>query len=481
MIGAPLGVLLGVGFGLVLGTVVASVTAIVGFARGDDVNPPLSGESGVGVTLFLTGAIAVLFGILLPSVGNGWGDSLSDPSRAVANWTAAVIEFLPLVVLGGVTTIVLGRYGYRQGERIAGDVPASETDRHNSRETLSPATVADADDTGRVGIDVTLDTASFESQHSLLAAKWDATDSRTWELQADLPIQELEARLADRFETRFDVDVTQATIDSQGQATVSAAPSPRTGANQLSAGQRAVTLDTLVPAGLEVGDQVVLRVTGGGVDGTVLGIQSTQSTKRDSITSSGRPGDDAAGAFRASGDETHSSVSPADRTIDHADSRLSVAVAVDDVETVLTAETVDVFVRSQGGNQARGAFRQLRRTGVIVRHVTIDEQNQDLLENEAPNVEILARRMPDAGDEWEFRSVKHSDHPDEPIEDRSREGDESHFPEEPAKSPKSDVCAAENPIEQAVPRGTDVLLIGNERTLAQFTPHEPTQSSAVER
>jgi len=475
---AALGILLGAGFGLIVGTTVAGVTAVLGFASRYYTDRQLPKRVVVSVTLFVGAFHAVIVATFTPSVDIVWLDRTAFRLSAVQDWVPVVIEYAPGFAIFGIVTTLLGLYGHRQGERIAGDVPVTEDRRTDSRETLSPETVAAADATNRVSLDVTHGSDAFVGRASLSPEEWTDIESRTWKFRADLPIDELEVRLAARLRMVFGVNVTAVTIDRRGQATVTAEPGSETIAGQLSDGQRAVTIETLVPAGLESGDHVTLAVENTAVDGTVLGIGSTQNPARRRLSRGGvTPNDTAAASSTGQAHDSAPAIEQPDRAVVGGERRLSVAVDVDAVSTVLTAETVDLRVRSRGGNQSLGAFRQLHRTGAIVRRVTIDEENHGSLVEHADDIEVLARRPPDAPDGWQFRSVEgfaRSGDPDSVSSRREGDGE----PSDTAGAPQqSDGDRTVDATETAFPPGTDVFVIGSERLMARFTADEPPRTT----
>ena len=414
----PLGVVLGAGFGLVAGTAVAAVTVGVEFLARQCRGRKLSGGVVLAMGLFLTALLALVAGVLapgfeLPAFGG-------QPSRVPFALASILAADAPFLVVFGTITAVLGVYGHGLGDRIAGDVPAADDSRTRGWRVLSPATVASADERGRVSIDVTGAPAGGNSGPALPTATWDAIESRTWQLPADLPIETLEERLAARIRTTFGVDVESVSIDEHGRASVLASPASRALATELADGERAVTVETLVPAELEPDDRVTLALGEQSVDGRVLAVTADRNwpggqSRRD------RPTDRADSVSRQH--ETVPRTAASDRPNAGEACHVTVAVEAGAVSPVLTATAVALLVKPAGGNHARGAFRQLRRRNLALRRVTIDDGEHASLSEHADALTTLAVRPPGASgdaDGWQLRPPEQATPPGSRLDPSDR-------------------------------------------------------------
>ncbi|WEL17699.1 TrkA, K transport system, NAD-binding component [Halorhabdus sp. SVX81] len=475
MTATALAILLGAGFGLIVGTIVAGTTGSIGFASRYDRGHQLSTGAVVVVAGLLVGVLSLLIVTVSPGIEFTATEQYHLSFPTVRAMVGFGVEHAPFVGVFGVVSTLLGVYGYSQGDRIAGDMPATETSPGYNRRALAPKTVASADATGNISLDVTRDNRHVENGYSLSRGQWHAIESRAWTVPVDLPIVELESRLAARIQTTVGVDVSAVSIDQQGRATVTAEHSSKSVGPQLSDGQRAVTVRTVVPAELQAGDQVTLVSDADTVDGVVLGVGSAghlidpPATQQPETYHAG-PVSPSAG--RA--DRSETTIEQSDPATGE-DRRVSVAVDVDDVTTILTSTGVDLYVNSCDSNGARGAFRQLQRAGLIVQHVTVDKRTREQLDDHAGDIEILAYRRPaESGDPtaWQFRTGEQSarvDESDRPIAESEADGVSDHS-ENPQPS-AADTTAGD--IEPSIPPGTEVFVIGNERVLARLADGKP--------
>jgi hypothetical protein len=169
-----------------------------------------------------------------------------------------------------------------------------------------------------------------------------------WTFPADLPVAEIEERLAEKLVTEYDLEDVTVSIDPRGRATVTAAPPAGSLSRRVPDGTQIVALDTIVPAGIAEGDEITADLSGSRVTGSVVGAATGGDDERSgSDTNTDEPDDESLGAFTsgATGGE----------------GRLAVAVDTGDVRTVVENDVTRVVVGPRGTNREYELVSLLRR------------------------------------------------------------------------------------------------------------------------
>ena len=182
---------------------------------------------------------------------------------------------------------------------------------------------------------------------------------------ADLRIDELETRMADRLKTEYDLGDVSVSIDERGRATVVAAP-PFSGlSKRIDDDRHAVSVSGLIPTGLARGDEVTIITPDAQVRGTVVSAQTGDGNEQSPDVEAHAPGsvdedadDDRPTPVRAP-------------TTGGGEGRLTVAVTRTDVQPLLRASETKVVVESRGTRREYEVVSMLRRADNQFRRVTV--------------------------------------------------------------------------------------------------------------
>jgi hypothetical protein len=257
---------------------------------------------------------------------------------------------------------VLAVYANSQSRAVAAHLASDVTKAPERAVPLSEAAVNAVDAAGQVTVSTAGPVRELDGHPPLPPEQRTAIEEGRWRLPADLPLSELETRLADRLATEHDLEAVSVSIDRRGLATVTAAPAERTLARRLPEGHRAVAVDALVPEDLAVGDAVRLGTDGTDVRGSVIGIDD-RSTAADATVTAAVPTGAAGDALAA------------DRCL----------LAVEPGETSHEFE----------------AFSLLEEAGTTVRRASVDGETADGAADRGVRV-IAAAGSDGAADDWEF-------------------------------------------------------------------------------
>ncbi|MFW6436028.1 MAG: potassium transporter TrkA [Halococcoides sp.] len=324
----PVAVLFGVYLGVVTGIVPALVAWTLGFLF----------KYVVGVTI--PGFGVLVLGISLAGV-NGGLLALADPT-IVATTEAPTIVTALLVVM------MITLFAHARGDALGAALPrGAVTWRAIGERTLSVDLAEVLGSEVRIAVDGPV--GDIEGFPPLSAEVRTAIRETDWRLPADLPIDELQRRLADRIATEFDCAEVTVAIDERGRASVAAAPELAGVSRRLDPGQRAVSVSALVPTGLARGDRITVRTPEETVEGTIVSARS------------GDPEDDAR--------ETASSTSAATTT--GGEGRVTVAVPRAEAGRLLAIDRAAVIVRSRGRSREFELLSVLRRAGHRIRSITL--------------------------------------------------------------------------------------------------------------
>ena len=356
MASLPVEVLFGIYLGVLTGIVPALISGVLGFVFKylTDVTVP-----GFGV---------VVLGLAIAGV-NGGLLALNDPTLR-QNASATVVIVAIVVVL------MLTLYAHAKGDELGANLPHRLSLKSIRERTLSADVVELVGSRGEVRVAVTGEVGGIEGYPPLPDAIRASIREGEWRLPADIPISELETRLAEKLRTEFDLAEVTVEIDERGRATVAAAP-PLSGLSKLvPSGRRAVSVETLVPTGLARGDEVTLTTPGNRIEGTVLSLRSGGGPKPagGSTAAAGSVSSAGTSEFRSDGGTSDTAAKTAAQTRPVAtggEGRLTVAVARSDATTLLEAEHPDIVVRSRGTRREFELLSLLRRAGRRFRRLTI--------------------------------------------------------------------------------------------------------------
>jgi hypothetical protein len=353
----PVQFLLGIYLGVLTGIVPALVAGTLGF-----------------VFRYFTGVSIPGFGVVVLALAvagvNGGLLALNDPTIRGGENGAALLAAI-LVVL------MLSLYAHAKGDKLGATLPRRVSLRELTNRTLSTDVVELVGGRGQVRVTVAGEVGDMEGYPPLPAELRAEIREADWTFPADVPLDELESRVADRLRTDFDVADAAVRLDERARATIAAAPPAGGLSKRVPAGKRAVSVDALLPTGLARGDEVRLRTATLNVVGTVLSAKTSGSEEpvRKSITPPPDPtvasggGDE--GDLIPDGGEEPSAATLSTPTTDGGEGRVTVAVPRGDAAALLAAERARVTVRSRGTRREFELTSLLRRAGQRFRRVSV--------------------------------------------------------------------------------------------------------------
>jgi hypothetical protein len=335
MASLPIEVLFGLYLGLLTGIVPALVSGVLGF-----------------VFKYVTGVTVPGFGVMVLALAiagaNGGLMALYDP---------ALIGSGARFVVAVIVVLMLSLYAHNEGDRLGAATPRRLSLRKLTERTLSTDVVELVGGRGQVRVTVAGDVGDIEGYPALPADLRAAIRDGEWTFSADVPLIELETRVADRLRSEFDLADVSVRLDEQARAAVNAAPPIGALSKRIPTGRRAVSVTALLPTGLAAGDEVEIVAENRTVSGTVL------SARTDGVTrETPAPGKTAA---TDGGTETTTQVpTPVTPTVTGGEGRVTLVVSRSDAEFLLGALGVDrLAVNSRGVRREFELVSLLRRGG----------------------------------------------------------------------------------------------------------------------
>ena len=359
----PIEVLLGVYLGTLTGIIPAVVAWGLGFL--------FKYFTGVSIPAF---AVVVLS--LAIAGANGGLLALADPTVTQAPNQVTLTTAIIVVLM-------ISLYAHAQGDKTGETLPRHLTFRRLRDRTLSSDVVELVGGFGQVRVSVAGDVSDLEGYPPLPDDVRSHIREDEWTYPADLPLSELEQRLADTLRTEYDLADVSVTIDERGNATVAAAAPVGSLSKRVPSGKRAVSIRALVPSGLARGDEVTVHLADGVVQGTVVSARSdlpgqereeppaTAAQAKEAATST----DDATAADE---ETSEAPAVPRSPTTAGGDGRLTLAVSREDASRLLATERAHVVVRARGTRREFELLSMLRRAGRRVRKLSVSP-NSDLV------------------------------------------------------------------------------------------------------
>ncbi|MFC4357400.1 potassium channel family protein [Halobium salinum] len=350
----PVEILFGIYLGVLTGIVPALIAGTLGFVFKyfTDVSIP-----GFGVIVLALAVAGVNGGLL----------ALADPEIVQSQHGVALVVAI-LVVL------MLTLYAHAQGDKLGGGAPRRLTLKSLAERTLSTDVVELVGGRGQVRVTVAGEVGDVEGYPSLPADLRAAIREGEWTFPADVPLAELESRLADRLAEDHDLADVQVRLDERARATVHAAPPVGGFSKRVPSGKRAVSVEALLPSGLARDDEVRVVTDGGTVAGTVLSAKlaaTSPGTGRDDGPTSAA--DDVATDGGVDEGESASTTGPADPAVEGGEGRVALAVDRRDAETLLAADGARLVVGARGTRREFELAALLRRAGNRFRRVSVRE------------------------------------------------------------------------------------------------------------
>jgi hypothetical protein len=332
-------------FGIYLGVLTGIIPALVSWALGF-------------VFKYVTGVTVPAFGVVVLAVAiagvNGGLMALNDPT-----FTRSSNQIRLSVAL--IVVLMLSLYAHNAGDKMGVEFPRKLSLRKLTDRTLSTDVVELVGGRGQVDVRVSGDVGDMEGYPSVPAdlrreiREWAAT------FPADVPVVELEGRVADRLRTEFDLADVTVTLDERARATVNAAPPLGGLSKRVPPGKRGVSVRALLPTGTARGDEVAVATPDRTYRGDVLSLRSDRVRDSADATDGGtEPAPDPA-------------VAPALPVADGGDGRVTVAVDAGHASSLLGSAVDRLTVQSRGTRREYELLSVLRRAGTRVRKTTVRE------------------------------------------------------------------------------------------------------------
>ncbi|WP_248895478.1 potassium channel family protein [Haloplanus halobius] len=335
-------------FGIYLGILTGIIPALVSWAFGF-------------LFKYVTGVTVPAFGVVVLAVAiagvNGGLLALNDPtftqSANQVRLTVAVIVVL-----------MLSLYAHSVGDKMGAEFPRKLSLRKLTNRTLSTDVVELVGGRGQVRVTVSGDIADMEGYPPVPADLRREIREGSWTFPADVPMDELESRVADRLRTEYDLTDVAVRLDERARATVSAAPPLGGLSKRIPAGKRGVSLRALLPTGTARGDDVVVSTDGDTYRGTVVSLRSDRAGE--TPITEGRPAPDG-------GEAATPAPSQPLPVADGGDGRVTVAIDTVQAESLLGSTADRLTIQSRGTRREYQLVSLLRRAGNRIQKVSIRE------------------------------------------------------------------------------------------------------------
>ncbi|MFC7141200.1 potassium channel family protein [Halosimplex aquaticum] len=315
---------------------------------------------------YFTGVTIPGFGVVVLAVAlagvNGGLLALADPT-ITQNANAVTITTAIMVVL------MISLYAHNRGDTMGATFPKRLSLKQLRERTLAADVRGALAGRDEARIRIVGEVADMEGYPPLADDLRAEIRDSEWTFPADLRITELEARLAERLKTEYDLGDAAVTVDERGRASVVAAP-PFSGlSKRVPDGKRAVSVNALVPTGVARNDEVTLITPDAQVRGTVVSAKTRKPTTESvpEPASKGADEDD-----DADGEEEDAAPQPVRApTTTGGEGRITVAVTRTDAEPLLKADRARVVVESRGVRREYELVSLLRRAGRRFQRVTV--------------------------------------------------------------------------------------------------------------
>lgn len=358
----PVEVLMGISFGLLFGVVPSVAVGVSSFLLGYFTESSLPSIAAPAVALPVAGANGYFAGAI----------SASQLQSQAPRLTVAVFVVFMLSV-----------YANSQGEILGESLPKNISRATHSDRTLSANAMDSITASGSISVRPTDGVSDVEGHPPLSPDRRAAIENDTWHLPADLPLPEIEKRVEDIVRTEYDLFEVSASVDPQGQATISAAPPSNDLAQKVSDGRRAISVTGELPTGLAPGDEVTVLGADRPTVGTVVSVSATGgvSSEEYAAPDTGRSGGNGAtiGGY----------------------GRVTVSVPTAEARNVLTSDELKVVANSHGSSQEFEALSLVEDAGETVRKVVPGAEGVDVLQSDGDVQTLAVRRSEDVDEATE--------------------------------------------------------------------------------
>ncbi|MFC4407280.1 potassium channel family protein [Haloarchaeobius iranensis] len=375
MASLPVEVLYGIYLGLLTGIIPALVSGSLGFLFKYVTGVTLPGLGVVVLSVAIAGVNGGLMGLLDPTVSSS-----------------------PRLLVAVVVIMMLSLWAHSQGDKLGVSMPKRVTFASLRRRNISADVVDIVGGVGKVTLRPSGPVRDMEGYPPLPADLRETIAEGSWSLPADLPLAELESRLVDRLRTEYDLADAAVTLDTQGRATIAAAPPASGLSRRIPPGKRAVSVTALLPTGAARGDSVVVRTGETRVAGTLLSAKSDGSPAPAPPTPDA---DDDGGVATDGGTDDVTVPAPTAPTTTGGEGRLTAAVTREQARTLLDVDRAQVAVTSRGTRREFELVSLLRRSGRRFRKVSVRAEGPldgvtigDATIRDSYDVTVLALRHP---------------------------------------------------------------------------------------
>jgi hypothetical protein len=344
MAALPVEILYGIYLGVLAGLIPALIAGGLGFVFKyfTDVSIP-----GFGVVVLALAVAGVNGGLL----------ALNDEAVTQAEHNVAIVVAIIVVLM-------ITLYAHAQGDKLGSELPKRITLQKITERTLSTDVVELVGGRGQVRVTAAGEVADLEGYPPMPAELRAELQTGEWTFPADVPLTELETRLADRLRNDHDLAEVSVRLDERARASIAAAPPVGGLSKRVPPGKRAVSVDALVPTGVAQGDVVDLVTPETTVTGTVLSVRSPEKKATDETTESTATTDGGT-------DELAVDTPAPTPTTAGGDGRVTVAVDRLEAKTLLSAPSIQVVVRARGTRREFELTTLLRRAGRRFRRVSV--------------------------------------------------------------------------------------------------------------
>ncbi|MFB6268144.1 MAG: TrkA C-terminal domain-containing protein [Halodesulfurarchaeum sp.] len=335
--------------GVYLGILTGIFPALVAFAFGFGFRY----VTGVTIPSF---AVVVL-ALALAGV-NGGLLALVDPMITQQAESGALMTAVIVVLMASL-------YTHSMGDRLATQVPHHISWSRIRERTVSSDVVELVGGRGQVRVEVVggiRDMEGYPAMPEHLRAEIRAAD---WTFPADLPISELEARMAERLRSEFDLQDVDVSMDAQARATITAAPPASGVSGRVSPGHRAVSIEALVPTGIARGDRCTVLAGDTAIEGVIVSARSGGPAPPTEQPTASPQAPDSAGEATTPPEPERAPTTTGGR------GRVTVSVPASEADALLEQDEGRVIVKSRGTQREFEFLSLLRRAGQRMRRLTV--------------------------------------------------------------------------------------------------------------
>jgi len=346
MTALPFEILLGIYLGVLTGIIPALIAGVLGFLFKYVTNVSIP---GLGVVVLALGIAGVNGGLMALN-----DENIRTSQNAVALLTAIIV------------VLMLALYAHSQGDKLGGSVPKRISLRQLRDRTLNTDVIELVGGRNQVRVTVTGEVSDIEGYPPLPADLRTEIKDGQWTFPADLPVDELETRFADRLQSELDLADVTVSVDERARASVAAAPPIGSTSKRVPDGKRAVSLSALVPSGMTRGESVRIVTADDTVTGTLIAAHSGDKP----ADPAPKPAEDLA---TDGGTDTEPTVPkpPTASTTTGGEGRVTVVVDRTAAKTLLAASEPQVVVLSRGTRREFELVSLLRRSGIRFQKQTV--------------------------------------------------------------------------------------------------------------